>query len=88
MKSELLEVKLHDLATLFLGTNSDTSTTFEISFFHQVFLVRGKTEGLVVIRFIKAKHNRKHTHTQKSIANTSTTVYVRTAHTTSPRRVA
>jgi len=29
MTSELLEVKLHDSATLFLGTNSDTSTTFE-----------------------------------------------------------
>jgi hypothetical protein len=59
MTSELLEVKPHDSVTLFLGTNSDTSTTFEISFFHQVFLVRGETEGLMVIRFIKAKNNRK-----------------------------
>jgi hypothetical protein len=52
-------------------------------------LVRGKskTEGLVVIRFIMAKktENKKG---EKSIANTSTTVYVPKGDTTSPRRVA
>lgn len=85
MTSELLEVKPHDSVTLFLGTNSDTSTAFEISFFRQVFLVRGETEGLMVIRFIKAKNNRK---PGKNIADTSTTVYVATGDATSPPRVA
>lgn len=84
MTSELLEVKPHDSVTLFLGTNAIPVRPLKYHF-RQVFLVRGETEGLMVIRFIKAKNNRK---PGKNIADTSTTVYVATGDATSPPRVA